>query len=248
MKLMQQFALLPAEIYRRSFATVDALLPAGNWSPEERHIICRVVHATGDPQLATMMRFKPDAISAGIVAFQRGAARGIGSAQGTTPTVFTDVHMVAAGIHKRWLEALGCTLHVLIAQDGLTELAAKAQITRSAAAVLQALPLLGGSVVVIGNAPTALLALLDALDEGCYEPPALIIGMPVGFVATREAKDALWERSYPAILVEGTRGGSPAAAATVNALLDLALQEHAGSSVGVGGMADVGRGPCADPC
>ena len=97
-------------------------------------------------------------------------------------------------------------------------------ITRSAAAVLQALPLLGGNVVAIGNAPTALLALLDALDEGCCEPPALIVGMPVGFVATREAKEALWERPYPAILVEGTRGGSPVAAATVNALLDLARQ------------------------
>jgi precorrin isomerase len=210
MKLMQQFALPPDEIYRRSFATVDALLPAGNWSPEERHIIRRVVHATGDPQLATAMRFKPEAISAGIAALQRRAP------------LFTDVHMVAAGIQKQWRDALGCALHVLIAQDGLTELAAAAQITRSAAAILQALPLLGGSVVVIGNAPTALLALLDALDEGRCEPPALILGMPVGFIATREAKDALWERSYPAILVEGTRGGSPVAAATVNALLDLA--------------------------
>ena len=218
MKLMQQFALPPAEIYRRSFATVDALLPAGIWSPAERHIIRRVVHATGDPQLATLMRFKPDAISAGISAFRREPA------QGPPPTVFTDVHMVAAGIQKRWLAALGCALYVLIAQDGLTELATKAQITRSAAAVLQALPLLGGGVVVIGNAPTALLALLDALDEGRCEAPALIIGMPVGFVATREAKDALWERPHPAILIEGTRGGSAAAAATVNALLDLAQQ------------------------
>ena len=83
---------------------------------------------------------------------------------------------------------------------------------------------IAASVVASGNAPTALLALLDALDEGRCEPPALIIGMPVGFVATREAKDALWERPYPAILIEGTRGGSPAAAATVNALLDLARQ------------------------
>jgi precorrin-8X/cobalt-precorrin-8 methylmutase len=210
MTLMQQFALPPDEIYRRSFATVDALLPAGNWSPEERHIIRRVVHATGDPELATMMRFKPDAISEGITAFQCRAM------------LFTDVHMVAAGIHKRWLDALGCALYVLIAQDGLTKLAEESQITRSAAAVLQAVPLLGGRIVAIGNAPTALLALLDVLDEGYYEPPALIIGMPVGFVATQEAKAALWERPYPSILVEGTRGGSPVAAATVNALLDLA--------------------------
>src|SRR2546430_2629680 len=212
MKLMQQFGLPPEEIYRRSFATVDALLPAGTWSPEERHIIRRIVHATGDPQLATAVRFKPGAISAGIAAFLRHAS------------LFTDVHMVAAGIQKQWCDVLGCTLQVLIAQDGLAELAATAQITRSAAAMLKALPLLSGSVVVIGNAPTALLALLDALDEGRCEPPALILGMPVGFIATREAKDALWERPYPAIIIEGTRGGSPVAAATVNALLDLALQ------------------------
>jgi precorrin-8X/cobalt-precorrin-8 methylmutase len=213
MKLMKQFGLPPDEIYRRSFATVDALLPAGIWSPEERHIIRRIVHATGDPQLAPAVRFKPNAISAGIAALHHHAS------------LFTDVHMVAAGIQKQWCNALGCAIQVLIAQEGLAEMAATAQMTRSAAAVLKALPLLGGSVVVIGNAPTALLALLDALDEGHCEPPALIIGMPVGFIATRESKEALWERPYPAITIEGTRGGSPAAAATVNALLDLARQK-----------------------
>jgi precorrin-8X/cobalt-precorrin-8 methylmutase len=213
MNLMQQFGLPPDEIYRRSFATVDALLPAGIWSPEERHIIRRIVHATGDPQLAPAVRFKPNAISAGIAALHHHAS------------LFTDVHMVAAGIQKQWCDALGCAIQVLIAQEGLAEIAATEQITRSAAAILKALPLLGGSVVVIGNAPTALLALLDALDEGHCEPPALIIGMPVGFIATRESKEALWERPYPAITIEGTRGGSPAAAATVNALLDLARQK-----------------------
>jgi precorrin-8X/cobalt-precorrin-8 methylmutase len=214
MKLMQRFGLPPDEIYRRSFATVDALLPAGNWSQQERHIIRRIVHATGDPQLATAVRFKPEAINAGLAALLGHAA------------LFTDVHMVAAGIQRQWCNRLSCSIHVLIAQDGLAELAATGQITRSAAAILQALPQLGGNIVVIGNAPTALLALLDALDERQCEPPALIIGMPVGFIATRESKEALWERSYPAITIEGTRGGSPVAAATVNALLDLACQRH----------------------
>jgi precorrin-8X/cobalt-precorrin-8 methylmutase len=214
MKLIQKFGLPPDEIYRRSFATVDALLPAGIWSPEERHIIRRIVHATGDPQLAPSVHFKPEAINAGIASLQHHAS------------LFTDVHMVAAGIQKQWCDALGCAIQVLIAQEGLAEIAATEQTTRSAAAILQALPLLGGSIVVIGNAPTALLALLDALDEGRCEPPALIIGMPVGFIATRESKDALWERPYPAITIEGTRGGSPVAAATVNALLDLARQRQ----------------------
>ncbi len=214
MKLMQQFGLSPDEIYRRSFATVDALLPAGIWSPEERHIIRRIVHATGDPQLALAVRFKPNAISAGIAALHHHTS------------LFTDVYMVAAGIQKQWCDALGCAIQVLIGQEGLAEIAATEQTTRSAAAILKALPLLGGSVVVIGNAPTALLALLDALDEGRCEPPALIVGMPVGFIATRESKEALWERPYPAMTIEGTRGGSPVAAATVNALLDLARQRQ----------------------
>jgi precorrin-8X/cobalt-precorrin-8 methylmutase len=160
------------------------------------------------------VHFKPEAINAGIASLQHHAS------------LFTDVHMVAAGIQKQWCDALGCAIQVLIAQEGLAEIAATEQTTRSAAAILQALPLLGGSIVVIGNAPTALLALLDALDEGRCEPPALIIGMPVGFIATRESKDALWERPYPAITIEGTRGGSPVAAATVNALLDLARQRQ----------------------
>ncbi len=211
MKLMQRLALPPDEIYRRSFATVEALLPAGDWSPEERHVLRRIVHATGDPQLALQVRFKPEAIERGIAALQQSTA------------IFTDVHMVAAGCNKRWCDALGCSIHVLIAQEGLEVAAKSAQITRSAAAVLKALPLLGDTIVVIGNAPTALLALLDALDEGRCEPPALILGMPVGFIATPEAKNALWERAYPAIIVEGTRGGSPVAAATLNALFSLAL-------------------------
>jgi precorrin-8X/cobalt-precorrin-8 methylmutase len=213
MTLMQRFALPPDEIYRRSFATVEALLPAGNWSPEERHVLRRIVHATGDPQLAVQVRFKPEAIEQGIAALQQRAA------------IFTDVHMVAAGCNKRWYDALGCSLHVLIAQEGLEGAAKSAQITRSAAAIIKALPLLGGAIVVIGNAPTALLALLDALDECRCEPPALIIGMPVGFIATAESKNALWERAYPAIIIEGTRGGSPVAAATLNALFSLALQK-----------------------
>ncbi len=213
MSLMQRFALPPDEIYRRSFEMVDALLPSGTWSPEERHVVRRIVHATGDPQLATSVRFKPEAIDVGIAALRHHTS------------IFVDVHMVAAGIHQQWSDALGCSVHVLIAQEGVEVAAQSARMTRAAAAVIKALPNLGGTVVVIGNAPTALLALLDALDARRCEPPALIIGMPVGFIATRESKDALWERPYPAIIVEGTRGGSPVAAATMNALLALAQQQ-----------------------
>ncbi len=212
MSLMQKFALPPDEIYRRSFEAIDALLPLDTWSPEEYQVVRRIVHASGDPQLATHIHFKPNALEQGIVALTQHAP------------IFTDVGMVAAGIRAEWCEALGCSVQSLLARQNRETHKQPALLTRSATAVQQALPLLGRSIVVIGNAPTALLALLDALDEGRCEVPALIIGMPVGFIATRESKDALWERPYASIIVEGTRGGSPVAAATVNALLALALQ------------------------
>jgi precorrin-8X/cobalt-precorrin-8 methylmutase len=212
MSLMQRFALPPDEIYRRSFETIDALLSSDTWSPDEYQVVRRVVHASGDPQLAAHIHFKPGALEQGIAALLRHAA------------IFTDVRMVAAGVRAEWCETLGCSVQTLLARQNAVAPVLPELITRSATAVQQALPLLGQNIVVIGNAPTALLALLDALDEGRCELPALIIGMPVGFIATRESKDALWERPYASIIVEGTRGGSPVAAATVNALLALALQ------------------------
>jgi precorrin-8X/cobalt-precorrin-8 methylmutase len=211
--LMQRWALLPDEIYRRSFAIVDALLPPGDWTQAERQVIRRIVHATGDPHLASLVRFTPGAPDAGVTALMRGAP------------IFTDMHMVAAGINSEMVRAVGSSIHVLIAQEGLEAAAQATGTTRSAAAIEAALSQLTGALVVIGNAPTALLALLDALDTRRCLPPALIVGMPVGFVATPESKDALLERPYPAITIVGTRGGSPAAAATVNALLALAQEK-----------------------
>ena len=213
MSLMQRFALPTDEIYRRSFETIDTLLPSEIWSPAEYQVIRRIVHASGDLQLASHVHFKPGALGQGVAALARHAC------------IFTDVRMVAAGIRVQWCEAFGCSVQTLITRRDVDTAAQSASITRSAAAVLQALPLLGGAIVVIGNAPTALLALLDALDDGRCAPPALIIGMPVGFVAACESKDALWERPYPSIIIEGTQGGSPVAAATVNALFALVLQQ-----------------------
>ncbi|GAC1557205.1 MAG: precorrin-8X methylmutase [Ktedonobacteraceae bacterium] len=212
MSLMQKFALPPDEIYRRSFETIDALLFSDNWSSEEYQVVRRIVHASGDPQLATHIRFKLGALEQGITALTQHTS------------IFTDVRMVAAGIRREWCKTLGCSVQPLLARLDMETSTPPELMTRSAAAVQQALPLLGRTIVVIGNAPTALLALLDALDEGRCELPALIIGMPVGFIATRESKNALWERPYASIIIEGTRGGSPVAAATVNALLAIALQ------------------------
>lgn len=211
--LLQRYGLPPDEIYRRSFATVDALLSDAAtqaWSEPERQIIRRIVHATGDLGLASHVRFTLGAAEAGIAALRQRRP------------IVADVRMVAAGLNERLANTAGCAVRVLIAQPDLERAARRLGVTRSAAAVEAALATLANAVVAIGNAPTALLALLDALDERRCDPPALIIGMPVGFIATRESKAALLERAYPAISIEGTRGGSAAAAATVNALLAMA--------------------------
>jgi precorrin-8X/cobalt-precorrin-8 methylmutase len=134
--------------------------------------------------------------------------------------VITDVRMVEMGISKALLRSQNLVTRCLI---DVPEVAARAQkegTTRSVAAVRELASHMDGAIVAVGNAPTALLALLDLIDEEAVHP-ALVIGMPVGFVACAESKDELVKRNVPYITILGRRGGSSAAAATVNALLDL---------------------------
>ena len=134
--------------------------------------------------------------------------------------------MAAAGIPVRRLEPLGCTVTCLLNLPGVAEAAATQGITRSLAAVRLAGARLHRAVVAIGNAPTALLGLLALLEANANIRPALIIGMPVGFVNALESKDLLQRYNIPSIIIVGRKGGSPLAAATVNALADLALQDR----------------------
>jgi precorrin-8X/cobalt-precorrin-8 methylmutase len=128
-----------------------------------------------------------------------------------------------AGLRRERLARLGCQVLVAIDQPQAAVLAKAKHITRAAAGLRALLPRLAGSVVAIGNAPTALLALLDGLDAGAA-PPALIVGLPVGMVAAAESKAELLARDVPYVTLLGTRGGSPLAAAAVNALTALALE------------------------
>jgi precorrin-8X/cobalt-precorrin-8 methylmutase len=129
--------------------------------------------------------------------------------------------MVAAGVSRTLLAAAGVELHVALRADGVAEIAARYGITRSAAGILALAEVLDGAVVAIGNAPTALLALLD-LAKARAVRPAVVVGMPVGFVAAEESKELLVASGLPSIVMRGTRGGSPLAAASVNYLLRLA--------------------------
>jgi len=213
MSLVEKYALLPDEIDRLSIEVVEASLPnLKDLTPEERYVVFRVVRAEGDPEISKNVGFSPGAVSKGIAAVKAKAA------------VVTDVRMVEVGISKALLRKCGLTTHCQIDTPNTAERAKEDGTTRSVAAIRELAPHLDGAIAVVGNAPTALLALLDMIKDGEVSP-ALVIGMPVGFIACAESKAELAKVDVPYISIWEKRGGSSAAAATMNALLGLALQE-----------------------
>ena len=210
--LLRKYGLPPDEIEPLSRHRIDALI--GDRLPRsepERGLVARLVYAAGDPNLAGQVTLCGNPIGAAVQALAHGA-----------PLVL-DVGMVAAGISPKLLATLGIELQVAILAERANDLAAQHGITRSAGGILALADRLDGAVVAIGNAPTALLALLDLSATGNVRPVA-VIGMPVGFVAAEESKELLLTAGLPCIVVRGTRGGSPLAAATVNYLLGLAAR------------------------
>jgi precorrin-8X/cobalt-precorrin-8 methylmutase len=193
-----------AAIYRRSFAVIRGEADLKRFSSIEERVAVRVIHACGMVETARDLVFSPGAAEAAREALRGGAP------------IFCDARMVAEGVTRARLPANNdviCTL----SDPSTPELAVKFGTTRTAAAIELWLPRLGGSVVAIGNAPTALFRLLEAIAAGAPQPAA-IIGMPVGFVGAAESKEALIESGLPAIVVRGRKGGSAMAAAAVNAL------------------------------
>jgi len=195
----------PAAIYRRSFAAIEETADLSALPEDMRPVARRVAHACGDAAAIADLRWSDGAAAAGQSALAGSAA------------ILADSRMLADGIIRRALpadNAVLCTLGL----GGVRGLAQRAGTTRSAAAVELWVPWLAGAVVAIGNAPTALFRLLEGLAEG-WPRPALVIGMPVGFVGAAEAKQSLIEAGLaPYIVLAGRRGGSAVAAATVNAL------------------------------
>lgn len=194
-----------AEIYRRSFAIIRAESDLSRFSPAEEKVAVRIIHACGMVEVAREIVMSP-----GFADNARWAL--IGGAP-----ILCDSRMVANGITRARLPAgneVVCTLD----DPSVPELARRIGNTRSAAAMELWRDRLGGSVVAIGNAPTALFRLLEMLDEGA-PPPAAVIGLPVGFVGAKESKEALAaDGRVPFLIVKGRKGGSAMAAAAVNAL------------------------------
>jgi precorrin-8X/cobalt-precorrin-8 methylmutase len=194
------------EIYRQSFATIRAEADLSRIPADLEKLAVRVIHASGMVDIAGSLRFSEGAGRAGRDALKTGAP------------ILCDARMVAEGITRARLPAgndVICTLN----DPAVPALAREINNTRSAAALELWRPHLAGSVVAIGNAPTALFYLLDMLDAGAPRP-ALILGFPVGFVGAAESKAMLAadSRGVPYVVVDGRRGGSAMAAAAVNAL------------------------------
>lgn len=194
------------EIYRQSFAIIRGEADLSRFSPDEAEIAVRMIHAAGAVEAAEHFEFGPGFVPAARAALAAGAP------------IFCDAEMVARGVTAARLPAgndVICTLR----DPATPAIAAEIGNTRSAAALRLWLPRLGGSVVAIGNAPTALFFLLELLRDGASRPAA-IVGMPVGFVGAAESKAALAENSYrvPYAIVRGRLGGSAMTAAALNAL------------------------------
>jgi len=194
-----------AEIYRRSFATIRAETDLARFDANEEIVAVRIIHACGMVEIAADIRFSPGAVLAARAALKKGAP------------ILCDSKMVANGVTRARLPADNAVVCALD-DPQVPDLAARLGTTRTAAAMDLWRNRMGGALVVIGNAPTALFRLLELLDEGA-PAPAAVIGMPVGFVGAAESKDALMiDGRVPFIVVAGRKGGSAMAAATVNAL------------------------------
>ncbi|MBM1195946.1 precorrin-8X methylmutase [Pseudomonas weihenstephanensis] len=194
------------EIYRNSFAIIRAEANLDSIPADLEKLAVRVIHACGMVDAIEDLRFSPGAGKAGRDALAAGAP------------ILCDARMVLEGVTRTRLPANNqviCTLK----EDGVAEMALEQGNTRSAVALELWRPYLEGSVVVIGNAPTALFYLLEMIDAGAPKP-ALILGFPVGFVGAAESKAMLAadSRGVPFVIMQGRRGGSAMAAAAVNAL------------------------------
>jgi len=197
------------EISRKSRMLARSVI--GNTTPEDR-IRQRCSVAVGDFSMAQLMRFCHEPIGASRAALHRGAP------------IITDIRMVQVGIQKE-----GHRSEVVCALDYGTDIAHDRGITRTSAGFISLEDRIAGSIIVIGNAPSALLAVCDMIKRGIR--PALVIGTPVGFVNAAESKEVLRTLPVPSVSNEGTRGGTPVAVAAMNECITIHAEEttHAGS-------------------
>ncbi len=208
---MRQLTALGRSIEDASLATIDGEAGPHGFGRPEWQVVRRVIHATADFEFKELMRFHPDAVRAGMAALRGGAP------------ILVDVQMIAAGLNAERLTAYGCSVRSFISDPDVIADAKAGDSTRAVAAMRKAhrLGLLDGAIVAVGNAPTALLEVVRLVREDGARP-ALVIGVPVGFVSAAESKDAALALPVPHVVARGRKGGSPVAVAVIHALLLLA--------------------------
>ncbi len=204
-----EFIKQPMDIENKSMEIIAPHLAGLNLSEAETKVYSRMIHASGDVDYAKVIRLHPKAIEATQEALKKGA------------NIYTDVEMVRTGINKKAFGRYGGKIECRVADPEIAEIAKREGITRSMAAMRAFGKALDGSIVAVGNAPTALFEVLRLAKEENIVP-AVIIGIPVGFVGAADSKRLLAENTVvPYVTVEGTKGGSPIAASVVNAIMYL---------------------------
>lgn len=199
----------PQAIEARSFEIIDSEAPGHGFSEREWQVVRRMIHTSADFDYMTTVRFQNQPIQKGIEAIRSGA------------DIITDTTMAAAGIRKRDIEKYGGQIICRIADPEVRREAEKSGKTRAVVAVEKSVDMMKGGIYVVGNAPTALIRLSELITENRIEP-ALVVGLPVGFVNIEESKSFIIKTGWPAITNTGRKGGSNVAAAVINALIIMA--------------------------
>lgn len=201
----------PMDIEKRSFAIITELLGDTQLDPENELVIKRVIHTTADFDYVENLVFSPHAVGKGIAALREGC------------DIVTDTQMAKAGINKTILGRLGGEVHCFMSDPDVAAEAKERGVTRAIVSMERAAQLSRPCVFAIGNAPTALISLHELMEAGKLDP-ALIIGVPVGFVNVVESKELFLDSPVPHIIARGRKGGSNVAAAICNALLYAAAE------------------------
>ena len=206
--------VLPEEIEKRSFEIIAAeLAERGITLPAEQDPVTRrVIHTSADFDYAETMTYSENAVEIAKNLIKNGA------------DIVTDTNMAGAGISHKMAERFGISLHCYMADEAVAKEAAAREITRAAVSVEKAAKHNPGCIMVVGNAPTALMKIRELSDKGIFTP-SLVIGVPVGFVNVVEAKEEIIDSTLPYIVARGRKGGSNVAAAIVNALFYMAAED-----------------------
>lgn len=194
------------QIEQDSFAIIDTATDLSRFTEAEQVIARKLIHTTGDTEFAELTRILAGAVEAGVAALRCGAP------------IICDVEMVRVGITKRYVQDYGNQLHCFISEPEVLERARAENLTRAETAMLYAAERYPDAIYAIGNAPTALLKLLEMTAAGKMRP-AFVAGLPVGFVKAEESKELLSRTNIPHVTNSGPKGGSPCAATVINGLL-----------------------------